>query len=44
MIIGAYLHGMAGEIASEELTEYCVMATNLIKYLPQGIKKIQGDE
>lgn len=44
MIIGAYLHGMAGEIASEELTEYCVMATDLIKYLPQGIKKIQGDE
>jgi len=40
MIIGAYLHGKTGEMASEELTQYCVMASDLIKYLPKTIKNL----
>lgn len=34
---GAYLHGLAGEIASRELTEYGVLASDLSRYLPRAI-------
>ena len=39
-ILGVYLHGLAGEIASKDLTEYSVNASELIEYIPQAIKKI----
>jgi NAD(P)H-hydrate epimerase len=35
-----YLHGLAGEIAARELTEQCVIATDLLRYLPEGIRGI----
>ena len=38
--LGVYLHSRAGEIASEELTEYSVLASDLPKYLPEAIKEI----
>ena len=38
--LGVYLHSRAGEIASEELTEYSVLASDIIKYLPKAIKEI----
>ena len=38
--LGVYLHSRAGEIASEELTEYSVMASDIPKYLPFAIKEI----
>ena len=38
--LGVYLHSVAGEIASEELTEYSVLASNLIDYIPKAIKTI----
>lgn len=38
--LGVYLHSRAGEIASENLTEYSVLASDLPKYLPQAIKEI----
>ena len=38
--LGVYLHSRAGEIASEELTEYSVLASDLIKYLPQTIREL----
>ena len=38
--LGVYLHSRAGEIASEELTEYSVMASDIPKYLPSAIKEI----
>ena len=37
--LGVYLHSRAGEIASEELTEYSVLASDLPKYLPEAIKQ-----
>lgn len=43
MLVSAYLHGKSGGIASKELTEYSVMATDLIYYLPKAIKSLQGD-
>jgi len=38
--LGVYLHSRAGEIASEELTEYSVMASDIPIYIPQAIKEL----
>lgn len=38
--LGVYLHSRAGEIASDELTEYSVLASDLPKYLHKAIKEI----
>ena len=38
--LGVYLHSRAGEIASQDLTEYSVLASDIIKYLPSAIKEI----
>jgi hydroxyethylthiazole kinase-like uncharacterized protein yjeF len=35
-----WLHGRAGELAAEELTEQCVLATDLLHYLPKAIREI----
>lgn len=35
-----YLHGLAGEIAARELTEQCVIATDLLRYLPGAIRAV----
>jgi hypothetical protein len=34
------MHGRSGEIAEEELTDKCVIATDLLKYLPKAIRDI----
>ena len=38
--IGVYLHARAGEIASEELTEYSVLASDLPNYIHKAIAEI----
>lgn len=38
--LGVYLHGLAGELASEDLTEYSTLASDLINYIPQAIKTV----
>lgn len=37
-----YLHGRAGEIASEDLTEYSVLASDLLDYIPKAIKALSN--
>ncbi len=37
-ILGVYLHGLAGDLAKIDLTEYSLIASDLIKYLPAAIK------
>lgn len=37
--LGVYLHGLCGDIAKERLTEYSVMAEDLISSIPCAIKK-----
>lgn len=37
--LGVYLHGLCGDLAKEELTEYSVMAEDLISYIPLSIKR-----
>lgn len=39
--LGVYLHGLAGDIAKDNLTEYCVMANDIIDYIPEAIKQIK---
>ncbi len=38
--LGVYLHSRAGEIASQELSEYSVLASDLPKYLHLAVKEI----
>ena len=35
-----WLHGRAGQIGAEELTEQCLIATDLLHYLPKAIREI----
>ena len=37
-VLGVYLHGLAGDIAAKELTQYCVLPQDIIKYIPSAIK------
>ena len=39
-VLGVYLHGLSGELASDDLTVYSVLATDLIDYIPLAVKKI----
>ncbi len=39
-IIGVYLHGLTGDIAAEAQTEYSVLASELLNYIPLAIKKL----
>ena len=36
--LGVYLHGLVGEIAAKDLTEYGVLASDLVRYIPSAIK------
>lgn len=38
--LGVYLHSRAGEIASNELTEYCVLASDIPNYLHKAVKEL----
>ena len=38
--LGVYLHSRSGEIASKKLTEYSVLANDLIDYIPEAIAEI----
>lgn len=35
--LGVYLHGLSGEIASKNLTEYGVLASDLVRFIPNAI-------
>ncbi len=38
-----YLHGLAGDLAAEELTEQAMTATDIIEYLPEAFSQIVMD-
>ncbi len=38
-----YLHGLAGDFASEQLTEYSVIASDIIDYIPSAIKNLSEE-
>ena len=35
-----YLHGLSGDLAAEDLTDYCVLAGDLLDYLPDAVARI----
>ena len=39
-VLGVYIHGFAGEIASKELTQYGVNASELVDFIPKAINEI----
>lgn len=39
-VLAVYLHGKAAEIASKELTEYSMLSSDLLSYIPNAIKSI----
>lgn len=39
-VLGTYLHGVTAELASRDLTEYSVLASDLLNYIPEAIKTI----
>lgn len=38
--LAVYLHGLAGELASKDLTEYSTLASDVVNYIPKAIKSI----
>lgn len=38
--LGVFIHSKSGEIASKDLTEYSVLASDLLKYIPNAIKEL----
>jgi NAD(P)H-hydrate epimerase len=39
-LLGVYIHGLAGNIAAEEMTEIAMTASDIINALPSAWKKI----
>jgi NAD(P)H-hydrate epimerase len=38
--LAVYLHGLAGDLAAEEKTEYCLIASDILRKIPEAIKFI----
>ena len=43
-ILGTYIHGLSGDYAQKDLTEYSVLASDVISYLPYAIKEVLTEE
>lgn len=39
-VLGVYLHGLAGDLAKENKTEYCMLAGDILDTLPEAYKKL----
>lgn len=40
--IGAFIHGFSGDLAAKDKTEYSLIASDIVEYLPCAFKKIFG--
>ena len=44
-MMGMYLHGLAGDMAAEEVGQESLIASDIIRWLPQAIRKLySGDD
>lgn len=41
--LGLFLHGFAGQCASDELTPYCMMASDIISHFPQAFRYLKEE-
>ena len=39
-VLGAYIHGLAGDIAKDELTEYSLLPSDIVDKIPLAIKAV----
>lgn len=39
-IVGVYLHGLAGDIAAQHLSNHSLMASDIVNFLPEAYKKL----
>ncbi|MBE6738342.1 MAG: NAD(P)H-hydrate dehydratase [Ruminococcaceae bacterium] len=39
-LAGVYLHGLAGDLGARELTEYSLLPSDIIDYIPKAIKSV----
>jgi NAD(P)H-hydrate epimerase len=39
--VGVYLHGLAGDIAAEELCQESVIASDIVNVLPKAFNKLR---
>lgn len=40
-IVGVFLHGLAGDLAAQELGEESLVASDIVRYLPQAFRRIK---
>jgi ADP-dependent NAD(P)H-hydrate dehydratase / NAD(P)H-hydrate epimerase len=41
VIAGVYLHGLAGDVARESVGEHSLVATDLVKSLPEAFRRVR---
>lgn len=41
--LAVYLHGLAGELAAQDLTSYCMTASDLIDHFPDAFRLVEGN-
>lgn len=41
-VVGVYLHGLAGDIAAQEVGEESLVASDIINFLPKAFKRVQS--
>jgi NAD(P)H-hydrate epimerase len=42
--LAVYLHGLAGDLASESVGENCLVATDLVRFLPQAFARVRNQK
>jgi NAD(P)H-hydrate epimerase len=43
VLVAVWLHGRAGDLAKRDLGEKCLIATDLLRYLPEAMRPLQPD-
>lgn len=41
--LGAYLHGLAGDLGTDDLCQESLLASDIVEHLPQAFKKLRND-
>jgi NAD(P)H-hydrate epimerase len=41
--LSVYLHGLAGDLAADEVTEYCLVAGDIMEHIPLAFKECLGE-